>query len=269
MIGKKNYKKIKVPKMNMGGHTGDMMYSRGYGVGERNKRMPTELMTAPRMKKGGAAKMNKGGKVVKRQGGGTARRNLLEEVGRINAERMNPNRRAEKRRVIGELNRGYKKGGVARMHTGGASRAEIAKANKEKNLKIKESGIKVSTPKHPAHPIDKTVYKHPIGVAKKPSVPTKKGTGASGPGGRYSAGAKLGTGASGPGGRYSKKPSSVAKGTAKDSAIMKAEKARRAKAKKDIPTGRSAAASGYSKRKEIGKRKGYKKHPSRPVLGNR
>ena len=36
----------------------------------------------------------------------TGRMNLLEEVGRIDAERMNPNRRAEKRRVVGELNRG-------------------------------------------------------------------------------------------------------------------------------------------------------------------
>ena len=42
----------KVAKMNMGGRTGDMMYSRGYGVDERGKRMPTELMTAPGMKKG-------------------------------------------------------------------------------------------------------------------------------------------------------------------------------------------------------------------------
>ena len=41
----------------------------------------------------------------------TGRMNLLEEVGRIDAERMNPNRRAEKRRDVGELNRGYKKGG--------------------------------------------------------------------------------------------------------------------------------------------------------------
>ena len=29
----------KVKKMNMGGRTGDMMYSRGYGVGERSKRI--------------------------------------------------------------------------------------------------------------------------------------------------------------------------------------------------------------------------------------
>ena len=39
------------------------------------------------------------------------RTNLLEEVGRIDAEKSNPNRRAEKRRVVGELNKGYKKGG--------------------------------------------------------------------------------------------------------------------------------------------------------------
>ena len=43
----------KVAKMNMGGRTGDMMYSRGYGVDESSRRMPTELMTAPGMKKGG------------------------------------------------------------------------------------------------------------------------------------------------------------------------------------------------------------------------
>ena len=45
--------------MNMGGRTGDMMYSRGYGVGEKSKRMPTELMTAPGMKKGGKVKKKK------------------------------------------------------------------------------------------------------------------------------------------------------------------------------------------------------------------
>ena len=54
----------KVAKMNMGGRTGDMMYSRGYGVDERSKRMPTELMTAPGMKKGGKVKKKK---VVKKK----------------------------------------------------------------------------------------------------------------------------------------------------------------------------------------------------------
>ena len=55
-----------------------------------------------------AYKGKKGDERVKKQIGGRA--NLLEEVGRIDAERMNPNRRAEKARVIGELNRGYKHG---------------------------------------------------------------------------------------------------------------------------------------------------------------
>ena len=54
--------------MNMGGRTGDMMYSRGYGVGERGKRMPTELMTAPGMKKGGSAKKKTAKKKTKKQG---------------------------------------------------------------------------------------------------------------------------------------------------------------------------------------------------------
>ena len=37
----------------------------------------------------------------------TGRMNLLEEVGRIDAEKPNKNRRAEKKRVIGELKRGF------------------------------------------------------------------------------------------------------------------------------------------------------------------
>ena len=46
--------------------------------------------------------------------------NLLEEVGRIDAEKMNPNRRAEKKRVIRELNKGYKGGGMAQRGLGRA-----------------------------------------------------------------------------------------------------------------------------------------------------
>ena len=41
----------------MGGRSGSMMYSRGYGVGEKNKRMPTML------KDRGPTNMKKGGKV--------------------------------------------------------------------------------------------------------------------------------------------------------------------------------------------------------------
>ena len=51
----------------------------------------------------------KGGRIGLRFGGG--RTNLLEELGRVEGERSNPNRRAEISRVHGELNRGYKKGG--------------------------------------------------------------------------------------------------------------------------------------------------------------
>ena len=61
-----------------------------------------------------------------------------------------------------------------------------------------------------------------------------------------------------------KKKLSAVSAKAKDKAIAKAEKTSRAKAKKDMPTGRSSAASGYAKREEIGKRKGYKKHASKP-----
>ena len=41
----------------------------------------------------------------------TGKMNLLEEMGRIDSEKMNKNRRAEKDRVISELNKGYKNGG--------------------------------------------------------------------------------------------------------------------------------------------------------------
>jgi hypothetical protein len=59
----------------------------------------------------------------------TGRMNLLEEVGRIDAERMNPNRRAEKSRVIGELDRGYKKGG--RVKGCGAAKKGYGRALKK------------------------------------------------------------------------------------------------------------------------------------------
>ena len=52
---------------------------------------------------------NKGGRVGLKFGGG--RTDLLEELGRVEAEPSNRNRRAEVARVHGELNRGYNKGG--------------------------------------------------------------------------------------------------------------------------------------------------------------
>ena len=50
-----------------------------------------------------------GGRAALRFGGG--RTNLLEELGRVEGERSNPNRRAEIARVHSELNKGYKDGG--------------------------------------------------------------------------------------------------------------------------------------------------------------
>ena len=61
---KKNYMYGgKVKKMNMGGRTGDMMYSRGYGTDERSKRMPTMLMDR------GPSGMKRGGRVGKKEQG--------------------------------------------------------------------------------------------------------------------------------------------------------------------------------------------------------
>ena len=92
------------------------------------------------------------GKVFKKQGGGmanTGRTNLLEEVGRIDAEHMNPNRRAEKSRVIGELNRGYKKGG-------GVVKARVGKMmRKEKEPKEKQHTLLSTGKKIPKSEVDK------------------------------------------------------------------------------------------------------------------
>ena len=45
----------------MGGRTGEMMYSRGYGMGMKSKRKPTELMDRGAMKKGGKVGKKKQG----------------------------------------------------------------------------------------------------------------------------------------------------------------------------------------------------------------
>ena len=63
----------------------------------------------------GAVKAATGGRIGKFGGGRT---NLLEELGRVEGERSNPNRRAEISRVHSELNRGYAKGGRAGFEHG-------------------------------------------------------------------------------------------------------------------------------------------------------
>ena len=73
---------------------------------------------------GGRIGHNKGGRVGLKSGGrsrkfGGGRTNLLEELGRVEAEPSNRNRRAEIGRVHGELNRGYKTGGRVGLKKGG------------------------------------------------------------------------------------------------------------------------------------------------------
>jgi hypothetical protein len=63
---------------------------------------------------------------LRRFGGG--RTNLLEELGRVEGERSNPNRRAEISRVHSELNRGYAKGGRAGFSMAGRVLKDAKKA---------------------------------------------------------------------------------------------------------------------------------------------
>ena len=58
----------------------------------------------------------------------TGRMNLAEELGRIDSERMDSNRRDEKNRVIHELNDGYKKGGEVMGYRGGGKVRGCGKA---------------------------------------------------------------------------------------------------------------------------------------------
>ena len=136
-------KSMKTKKMNMGGRTGDMMYSRGYGVGNKDKRMPTELMTAPGMKKGGKVKKM-------RKGGNTSRTNELEELGRVDAEKGytakgKRNLKDEKARVVREIKnkkaggkvKGYKAGGMMADKEG---RALVKKTADARGRAMKKGG---------------------------------------------------------------------------------------------------------------------------------
>jgi hypothetical protein len=77
-----------------------------------------------------------GGRTGKFGGGRT---NLLEQLGRVEAEPSNPNRRAEISRVHGELNRGYKDGGRIGLrhgspHTGREVRKWISRPGKRPKM---------------------------------------------------------------------------------------------------------------------------------------
>ena len=78
---------------------------RGGGIAKRGSGVA--LRGGGIAKRGMGAALKTGGRAGKQAGGRT---NLLEELGRVEAEPLNRNRRAEISRVHGELNRGYKHG---------------------------------------------------------------------------------------------------------------------------------------------------------------
>ena len=133
----------KMRRGGMGGRTGDMMYSRGYGVGEKSKRMPTMLQDRGAMKRGGVAKKKK-----------PMKSRMAKPAKRITGTRPN--------RPINPTNPGfpYRPRPMQKMMGGGV--AEAAK-------KVRASGMK----KGGLKPVDKS--KNP-GLAKLPtSVRNKMG----------------------------------------------------------------------------------------------
>ena len=104
---------------------------RGRGRKGRGKDFQTHGRDVPTM----AAE---GGRIGKFGGGRT---NLLEELGRVEAEPSNKNRRAEISRVHGELNRGYAKGGRAGKAIGGAVKKALKKVTEPQGV-FKPKGVK-------------------------------------------------------------------------------------------------------------------------------
>ena len=60
----------------------------------------------------------KGGRIKAAHGTTRGRENLLEELGRVESEKSNRNRRDEVRRVHHELNKGLRGGGIAKKGKG-------------------------------------------------------------------------------------------------------------------------------------------------------
>ena len=83
------------------------------------------------MNKGGRVGYNKGGRTKLKFGGG--RTDLLEELGRVEGESSNRNRRDEVSRIHSELNKGYNKGGRVKAKEG----KWIQKVNKSRCTKGK------------------------------------------------------------------------------------------------------------------------------------
>ena len=102
-------------KMNMGGRTGDMMYSRGYGVDERSKRMPTMLMDR------GPSRMQKGGRVGKKEQGYKDRKDESIAM-RIRKKRTPKQLKASRDESYGKFGRGKGKGVINKRGGGIAKR---------------------------------------------------------------------------------------------------------------------------------------------------
>ena len=102
------------------------------------KKYPDSQMFGPGKAKGGR---------IGYQGGGRTR--LLEELGRVEAEPSNRNRRAEVSRVHGELNRGYKHGKRVKKQDGGSAQSHYVQhgygphRSSGKVLKGKKVGIQI------------------------------------------------------------------------------------------------------------------------------
>ena len=107
----------------------------------------------------------KGGRASLRFGGG--RTNLLEELGRVEGERSNPNRRAEISRVHGELNRGFAKGG----------RAGFKHGTKKSKPKISAGALKGRDPgREPRGTTRKWIRATPTMAAEGGRIGLKEGT---------------------------------------------------------------------------------------------
>ena len=113
----------KVKKMNMGGRTGDMMYSRGYGVDERSKRMPTMLMDR------GPSGMKKGGRVGKKEQGYKDRKDESIAM-RIRKKRTPKQLKASRDESYGKFGSGKGKG-VINKRGGGIAKRGFGKSGKQ------------------------------------------------------------------------------------------------------------------------------------------
>ena len=102
-------------KMNRGGRTGDMMYSRGYGVDERSKRMPTMLMDR------GPSRMQKGGRVGKKEQGYKDRKDESIAM-RIRKKRTPKQLKASRDESYGKFGSGKGKGVINKRGGGIAKR---------------------------------------------------------------------------------------------------------------------------------------------------